>query len=48
MNVLPIESIVRLKKNYIKLMILNRAPLHNKNRVLGYIDYSVCIYPTES
>lgn len=46
MNVLPIGSIVRLKNGNVKLMILNRAPLYNKDGVTGYFDYSACIYPT--
>src|SRR5699024_4865274 len=46
MDVLPIGSIVRLKNGSVKLMILNRAPLYNKNGVIGYFDYSACIYPT--
>lgn len=46
MNILPIGSVVRLKNGDIKLMILNRAPLYNKGGVIGYFDYSACIYPT--
>lgn len=46
MKILPIGSIVRLKNGDLKLMILNRAPLYNKDGVIGYFDYSACIYPT--
>lgn len=46
MDILPIGSIVRLKNGDVKLMILNRAPLYNKNGSIGYFDYSACIYPT--
>lgn len=44
-NILPIGSIVRLKNGQEKLMILNRAPLFNNEGVLGYFEYSACIYP---
>lgn len=44
-NILPIGSIVRLKNGKEKLMILNRAPLFNNNGILGYFEYSACIYP---
>ncbi|MFD1361463.1 DUF4176 domain-containing protein [Lentibacillus salinarum] len=46
MAILPIGSVVRLKNGDIKLMILNRAPLYNQKGVIGYFDYSACIYPT--
>lgn len=46
MFILPIGSIVKLKNGDVKLMILNRAPLYNKDGIIGYFDYSACIYPT--
>ncbi|HLR62762.1 MAG TPA: DUF4176 domain-containing protein [Lentibacillus sp.] len=46
MDILPIGSVVRLKNGDLKLMILTRAPLYNQKGVIGYFDYSACIYPT--
>ncbi|WP_371817489.1 hypothetical protein [Virgibacillus sp. MSJ-26] len=28
-------------------MIINRAPLHNKNGVIGFFDYFACHYPKD-
>jgi len=44
-KILPIGSVVRLKKGEVDLMIVNRAPLYNNNGEIGYFDYAACIYP---
>src|SRR5699024_3962158 len=46
MKILPIGSVVSLNEGKVKLIIISRAPLHNKDGVIGYFDYSACIYPT--
>lgn len=46
MDILPLGSVVRLKNGNIKLLIISRAPLYEQNDVIGYFDYSACIYPT--
>lgn len=47
MKVLPIDSIVHLKKRDIKLMIISRVPLYEQDEgTIGYFDYSGCMYPT--
>jgi len=45
-NVLPIGSVVRLKGGTQKIMIINRGALFNADGVIGYFDYSACIYPS--
>lgn len=45
MSILSIGSVVRLNDGERKLMILNRAPLHNDNGTIGYFDYSACLFP---
>ncbi|MBU5465363.1 DUF4176 domain-containing protein [Virgibacillus sp. MSJ-26] len=46
MKILPIGSVASLNEGKVKLMIISRAPLHNKDGVIGYFDCSACIYPT--
>jgi len=45
MKILSIGSVVRLKQGERKLMVLNRFPLSNQNGIVGYFDYSGCLYP---
>ena len=47
-EVLPIGSIVQLNNGEVKLMIINRYPLYNNYGVIGYFDYSGCVYPNGS
>ena len=44
-KILPIGTIVRLKKGEQKIMIICRFPLYNNEGTIGYFDYSACIYP---
>lgn len=45
MNILPLGSVVRLKKGEIKLMIITRVPLYNNKGTIGYFDYAGCLHP---
>jgi hypothetical protein len=45
MKILSIGSVVQLKQGERKLMVLNRFPLSNQNGIIGYFDYSGCLYP---
>ncbi len=45
-KILPIGSVVRLKKGKQKIMIICRTPLYNNGGTIGYFDYSACLYPT--
>ena len=42
---LPIGSIVKLNNGTQKIMIINRGALFNNEGLIGYFDYSACIYP---
>lgn len=44
-KILPIGSIVKLKRGDQKIMIINRTPLYNNEGTIGYFDYSACMYP---
>src|SRR5699024_5167009 len=44
MDILTIGSVIRLKNVDVKLMILNRALLYNKDGIICYYDYSAYIY----
>lgn len=43
--VLPLGTVVTLKKGDIKLMIVGRAQLFNDEGTIGYFDYSALAYP---
>ena len=45
MKLLPIGSVIQLNEGDVKLMILNRTPLYNKEGTIGYFDYSAVLYP---
>lgn len=45
MKLLPIGSVIQLNEGEVKLMILNRAPLYNREGTIGYFDYSAVLYP---
>lgn len=44
-KILPLGSIIILKKDDQKLMIISRTPLYNNEGTIGYFDYSGCVYP---
>ncbi|MCL2253811.1 MAG: DUF4176 domain-containing protein [Lachnospiraceae bacterium] len=44
-KMLSIGSVVQLRGGERKVMILNRAPLFNDNGIIGYFDYSACLFP---
>lgn len=44
-NILPIGTIIQLKSQTQKLMIVGHAQLFEQKGVLGYFDYSAVIYP---
>ncbi len=48
MSPLPLGSVVTVKTNTQKLMIIGRAQLFNQNKVMGYFDYSAVLYPIGS
>ncbi len=45
MKILPLGSVVQLKKGEIKLMIISRVPLYNNKGTIGYFDYAGCLHP---
>jgi hypothetical protein len=43
--ILPLGTVVTLKKGDIKLIIVGRAQLFNNKGTIGYFDYSALAYP---
>ena len=44
-HILPLGSVVTLKRGDIKLIIVGRAQLFNNGGTIGYFDYSALGYP---
>ena len=45
MKLLPLGSVVILKKGTQKLTVISRMPLYNNDSTIGYFDYAACLYP---
>jgi len=43
--ILPIGTVVKLKKGEQELMVVGRAQLFNNAGTIGYFDYSAALYP---
>ena len=43
--ILPLGTVVTLKKGDVKLIIVGRAQLFNSEGTIGYFDYSALAYP---
>lgn len=43
--ILPLGSIIRLKKGDQDLMIVGRAQLYNNEGTIGYLDYAAVLHP---
>jgi len=44
-HILPLGTVVKLKKGNVKLVIVGRAQLYDNNGAIGYFDYSALGYP---
>ncbi|MBC2214530.1 DUF4176 domain-containing protein [Listeria welshimeri] len=44
-ELLPLGSVVRLKNGEQQLLIISRFALYNNQGVIGYFEYSGCLYP---
>ncbi|MBC1675426.1 DUF4176 domain-containing protein [Listeria welshimeri] len=44
-ELLPLGSVVRLKNGEQQLLIISRFTLYNNQGVIGYFEYSGCLYP---
>ena len=45
-NYLTIGSVVQLQNGDTKVMILNQFSIYNNRGMIGYFDYSACLYPS--
>lgn len=46
-DILPIGSVVQLKNGEVKLMIINRFPLFNKEGTIGYFIIQLVFFQLE-
>ena len=44
-KLLPLGSVVKLKNEEQKIMIISRLPLYNNKGNIGYFEYEACLFP---
>jgi len=44
-HILPLGTVVKVKKGVQELMIIGRAQLYNSGGTIGYFDYAAVLYP---
>lgn len=44
-EILPLGTVLKIKKGRKPVMIISRGALYNHSGVIGYFDYSACLYP---